>query len=107
MSSTTYDRIMELIAKREVLISSHGYDELAEDHIQVQEILNSIASALVLEDYPDYPKGPAVLLLQKDHQDETIHTVWGIPKGATTPAVLITAYRPDPERWSHDFTRRL
>jgi len=106
MNGTTYDRIMELVAKREVLISSHGYDELAEDHIRVQEVLDSITLALVLEDYPDYPKGPAVLLLQKDHQGEAIHTVWGIPKGATSPAVLITAYRPDPKRWSHDFTRR-
>ena len=40
MNGTTHDRIMELVAKREVLISSHGYDELAEDHIRVQEVLD-------------------------------------------------------------------
>ncbi len=107
MNSVTYDRIMELIAKKEVLVSTHGYDELAEDYIRVQEVLDSIDSARVLEDYPDYPKGPAVLLLQQDWQGDAIHTVWGIPGGAATPAVLITAYRPDPGRWSHDFTRRL
>ena len=107
MNSDTYVQVVRLIAKREVLISSHGYEELANDDIRVQEVLDSIVSAYVIEDYPDYRKGPAVLLLQKDHQSKAIHTVWGIPKGTTTPAVLITAYRPDPERWSHDFTRRL
>jgi hypothetical protein len=35
-----------------------------------------------------------------------VHAVWGIPKGATGPAVLVTAYRPDPSRWSEDFMRR-
>ena len=35
-----------------------------------------------------------------------IHVVWGIPKGKTEPAVLITAYRPDPDLWENDFLRR-
>ena len=30
----------------------------------------------------------------------------GHSKEVTSPAVLITAYRPDPERWSDDFMRR-
>jgi hypothetical protein len=30
----------------------------------------------------------------------------GIPKGSSSPAVLVTAYRPDPERWMDDFRRR-
>jgi hypothetical protein len=38
--------------------------------------------------------------------DKPIHVVWGIPRDATSPAVLVTAYRPDPERWSDDFRRR-
>ena len=80
MNSVTYDRIMELIAKKEVLVSTHGYDELAEDYIRVQEVLDSIDSARVLEDYPDYPKGPAVLLLQQDWQGDAIHTSLGYPR---------------------------
>jgi hypothetical protein len=44
--------------------------------------------------------------LQRDHQDHPIHVVWGIPRHATSPAVIVTAYRPDTEQWTDDFLRR-
>jgi len=95
-----------LITQGDVLISSHGYDELADDNIMVRDVLHSISEAIVLEDYPTFGKGPAVLLLQMDRKGLPIHTVWGIPKGQKRPAVLITAYRPDEQKWSDDFKRR-
>ena len=105
--SATFDAIQRLVAAGDVRISEHGYDELANDGIAAREVLNGVSAAKLVEDYPEFGKGPAVLVLQSDADDKPLHVVWGIPKGHTGPAVLITAYRPDPTLWSSDFLRRL
>jgi hypothetical protein len=104
--SATLKWIIELVHRDEVHISEHGYEELMEDGIFVRDLIAGLPGAMVVEDYPDFAKGRCVLVLQRDRDGSPVHAVWGIARGATTPAVLITAYRPDPRRWSQDFLRR-
>ncbi|MEX2495747.1 MAG: DUF4258 domain-containing protein [Woeseia sp.] len=104
--SRTLDDVKKLVAVGEVRISEHGYDEIADDHIFVQDIISGLEDAVVVEDYPTFGKGPAVPVLQYDREKSPIHAVWGVPKGRSTPAVLVTAYRPAPQRWSEDFLER-
>ncbi|MEQ1644296.1 MAG: DUF4258 domain-containing protein [Pyrinomonadaceae bacterium] len=104
--SSTFDQIRELIQHGSVRISDHGYDELSADGILAREAIEGVPSAILVEDYPNYPKGACVLVRETDNDGRHIHVVWGIPKGKTEPAVLITAYRPDPNLWENDFLRR-
>ena len=103
----TLHHVQELVLAGEVAISEHGYDELAADGISVREIIEGVQDSFLIEEYPSYGKGPCVLVRQTDGHGHAIHAVWGIPKNALAPAVLVTAYRPDPERWGDDFSRRI
>ena len=104
--SKTWDNIKRLIANGDIRISEHGYDELAADDLTVREIVEGSPDGTVIEEYPEYPKGPCILTMLKDREGRPIHAVWGIPHGLTSPAVLVTAYRPDPDRWTDGFRRR-
>ena len=103
---TFVQKLRTLVHRGEIRISEHGYDELADDALTVREVAAGLQKAVVVEEYSDYPKGPCALFLQKDRMEEPIHVVWGIPRGFDRPAVLVTAYRPDPKRWDATFTRR-
>jgi hypothetical protein len=103
--SATLEKVKVLARDGKVKISDHGYDELAADGLLATEIVDGIQDAVVVEDYPTFAKGPCVLVLQRV-SGASVHVVWGIPAGALEPAVLVTAYRPDPRKWDIDFMRR-
>ena len=104
--SRTHELIQELVSRGEVRVSLHGLKELQADGIQIRDVMAGVTAAKVVEDYPEYAKGPCALVLQHDSSGKPIHIVWGIPKAATSPAVIVTGYRPDEDRWSEDFLRR-
>ena len=90
----------------DLLVTSHAADELTDDRIDLDELLGSMATARVVESDRDDPRGPNVLLLHETGTGRLLHAVWGIPAGEPGPAVLITAYEPDPTRWDPGFVHR-
>ena len=103
--SVLFDQICELVASGDILISAHGYDELANDGIFIKDVI-PVDDAVLVAEYSDQGKGPCVLVLQKDRNNHPVHVVWGIPSGKESPAVVVTAYRPDPDVWKDDFITR-
>lgn len=99
-------QVRALVARGEVRVSLHGYEELAADNVPVRDIIDGLIGAEAIEEYPNYPKGPCVLVLERDKSDQPIHVVWGIPAGQSSPAVVVTAYRPDPTKWDETWRGR-
>lgn len=104
--SATLERVRSCLVSSEVRISRHGGAELRADGIALAEILASATTSMLVEDYVDAFKGPSILALHRLSDGRPVHVVWGFAKGTTTPAVLVTAYRPEPRRWSTDFLTR-
>ena len=104
--SRTLELVQELGSRDEVRVSLHGLHELQADGIRGRDVMSGLGEAKVVEDYPEYGKGPCVLVLQHDSSGGPIHIVWGISKEATGPAVIVTGYRPDEDLWSEGFLRR-
>ena len=106
MLTPILEQIRALVGRGEVRVSLHGYEELAADNVSVRDIIEGLNAAEALEEYPNYPKGPCVLVLEQDKSNRPIHVVWGIPIGQDSPAVVVTAYRPDPAKWDETWRRR-
>jgi hypothetical protein len=102
----TLTRIRQLVASDDYRFSQHADDRRRDAGLSQQEIIAGLTTAEVIETYPDYPKGPCILVLQWDADRLPLHLLWGVPSGSGRPAVLITVYRPDRHRWSHDWKRR-
>lgn len=104
--SATFAIVKVLVAQRQIRISQHGYNRLWKRGILLRDIVVGTAVAELLEDDPDFHIGPVILVLMFDRDGQPLHAVWGIEAGTTEPAVLVTAYRPNPAEWSSDFRRR-
>ena len=104
--SETLRRVQVLVMSGDYRVSDHGFNELEEDVIIATDAIAGITTATAIEDYRDRARGPSVLALQYDKDGRAIHVVWAIPAGKRGPAVLVTAYRPDPKLWDSEFKRR-
>ena len=102
--SETFTKVIELVETRDLRVSTHGYKRLVTKSIPLSRLTTGIRTAEVIEDYPDYHAGPAVLVLYT--AAPALHAMWGIEKGTDRPAVLVTAYWPEPGLWSADFRSR-
>lgn len=103
--SSTFKAVKTSIRVGRIQISQHAVQELESDGLQLDEVLTATAQGEVIEDYPDDRRGPSCLVLVSLTRDIWVHTVWGCDPGSGI-AVLITAYKPNPERWDEDFRTR-
>lgn len=105
MQGNTFDEVCRAIGAGRVHVSEHALDEAMDDNISILEVLVRTPAAEVIEDYPDDPRGASCLVLLAVGSVEPVHAVWAFD-GGSGRAILVTVYRPDPDRWSDDLRQR-
>ena len=92
--------IIEAIRANRVRVTDHADEEARADSLHLDEIIFSVLQGEIIEEYESDRPYPSCLILGQTHSGVAVHSVWAynIENGW---AVLITAYRPDPERWAN------
>ena len=90
--------IINAIRGNSVRITDHADEEAFNDSLTYEEIYLSVIQGNIIEDYPNDKPYPSGLIMGMNFSNEPIHSVWAYNL-ENQWAVLITVYRPDPERW--------
>jgi len=97
--------IIEAIRNNRIRITDHADEEAQADHLSFDEIYVSVFNGEIIEDYPDDWPFPSCLIYGNTFIGDPVHSVWAYNE-ENKFAVLITVYRPDPNRWINWRTRR-
>jgi hypothetical protein len=97
--------IISAIQEKRILITDHADEEAQADSLTFDEIFFSVLQGEIIEDYSTDKPYPSCLIYGDNFQGEPIHSVWAF-NDTTKWAVLITVYRPDPNRWINWRERR-
>ena len=80
--SATFDQVRSLVRVGRFVVSQHGTRRLLSRGIGLDDIVAGLQTAEVIEDYPQYFAGPAVLVLFFDASGGSLHALWGLRKHA-------------------------
>ena len=97
--------IIDAIRLDRLRITDHADEEAQADHLSFDEIFVSVHQGEIIESYPDDWPYPSCLIYGETFRSEPVHSVWAYNQ-ENHWAVLVTVYRPDPERWIDWRTRR-
>lgn len=95
--------IREKIERDAFEFTNHAVDRMILRNVSVQEVREAIASAEVIEDYPDDKYGPSCLLFGQTRDTRALHIQCTYPSRLIIK--VITVYEPDPNEWI-DYRKR-
>ena len=95
--------IRERIGSGDYVISFTHTEKLRERKIGARDVEEAIRDGVIIEDYPDDPRGPSCLILGLS-TGRPLHVVCG--RLEQHRILIITAYEPDPAEWESDWRTR-
>lgn len=84
-------------------ITTHARDAMRDEAFTLDEVLEAIATAQILEDYPEHRRGACCLLGGQTRGGRPVHLVC---TSAQPVLILITVYEPQPPKWLTPTQRR-
>lgn len=97
--------IIDALRHNRIRITDHADEETHADRLTFDEVFFSVLQGEIIEGYPDDTPYPSCLIYGDTFGGEPVHSVWAYNEHNRW-AVLITVYRPDPERWINWRERR-
>ncbi len=104
MAENSHEEIKSA-CKKKVLFTSHALNQmnLSDRMILREEVIETVLSGQVIEEYLDDPRGKSYLLCCNIKSGRTIHVVCAPKKEYLA---IITAYIPTLDKWRADFKCR-
>jgi len=96
--------IIKAIQSHRIRITDHADEEAESDRLTFDEIYFSVLNGEIIEEYQDDRPYPSCLIFGTTFGGDPVHSVWAF-NNENLWAVVITVYRPDPNRWI-DFRQR-
>lgn len=100
------DDLISAILGNRIRITDHADSEAVADGLSFDEIYFSVLHGEIIQQYPDDKPYPSCLIYGDTFAGDPVHSVWAY-NDETEWAVIITVYRPDPDRWINWRQRRL
>jgi Domain of unknown function (DUF4258) len=88
--------IQQSAAVGEIRITQHAHQEMIEEEISLADVIESIGSAQLLENYANHQRGACCLLSGMTDSHRPLHIVCTTNR---SPLIVITAYEPKPPKW--------
>lgn len=95
--------LRKYFAEDNVFVTEHAAERFRQRGIRIKDIRKAVENGEVIEDYPDDYPFPSCLIHGKDASDKVIHVCMSDEEMSSR---IITAYYPDPSKWSEDFKTR-
>ena len=86
-----------------IAVTNHARMRFAEREIALDDIEKAIETGQIIEEYPGDKPFPSCLISAHIAEDKVLHLV---VSSDDEFLYIITAYWPDPEKWTDDFTKR-
>src|SRR5438552_3926873 len=97
-------QIKSLASSDNYRVSQHAHQEMVEESVRLDDVLAGLSAGIILENYPEYRRGPCCLVYGIDPSGRPLHIVCTTMQPRL---IIITVYEPKPPKWLTPTQRRL